>query len=278
MSTVPPQDKITLRNFHTTAILGLDAWSRPSRPQPVTLSISLGRSTANAGISDDISHTFSYGTMCKEVQKCAEGKEFRDIDSLLLTVLNTANEWPGEILKIEVVAPTALLRCGNLGVSMECSLYHHDDAVGSATAEACLSKWTAETQEWCMRGLRCACIIGVNPPERKEKQDVVIELRSTIYRKIDGREGMMQIVRVRGREAHGLWRNMVQQVYEVTEASSFQTLEALAALIAKTCLEVEDALLRIKVNIEKPSALTFVDGAGVEITRDRNWLHNMNKD
>lgn len=32
---------------------------------------------------------------------------------------------------------------------------------------------------------------------------------------------------------------------------------------------------QVTVRIEKPSALTFVHGAGVEIIRDRRWMRNM---
>ncbi len=42
-------------------------------------------------------------------------------------------------------------------------------------------------------------------------------------------------------------------------------------MIAKTALE-GFPFPKITVKVEKPSALTFVDGAGVEITRDRRFL------
>jgi len=62
------------------------------------------------------------------------------------------------------------------------------------------------------------------------------------------------------------WQGMVRRVCEVIEASSFETLEALAELIAKTAT-IEFSTKAITVSIEKPSALHFVDGAGVQITR-----------
>lgn len=52
----------------------------------------------------------------------------------------------------------------------------------------------------------------------------------------------------------------------MVEYSSFETLEALAARIAKTALD-SFPVDEITVSVEKPSALTFVEGAGVEITR-----------
>ena len=57
------------------------------------------------------------------------------------------------------------------------------------------------------------------------------------------------------------------------EPSSFQTLEALAALVAGTCLK-NCSMPQVTVSIEKPSAMTFVEGAGVEITRDRSFLQH----
>ena len=267
MSTVPLQDKITLRNFHTIATLGFDAWSRPSRPQPITLSISLGLPTTTAGISDDLGHSFSYGTMCKDLQRAVEGIEHSGIDELLLGVLWIARKWPGRSLDVEVVAPNALLRCeGGLGVSKRCFRYG-DERDHHVNSHESLDHWTLDAEEWCIKGLKCACVIGVNPPERKEKQNVVIELRC----KNESHE-VTQFADALKKEGNVLWRNMVRRVCDVTEASSFQTLEALAALIAKTCLEVDSHIPRVSVKVEKPSALTFVEGAGVEITRDRNWL------
>ena len=58
---------------------------------------------------------------------------------------------------------------------------------------------------------------------------------------------------------------------QIVEKSTFQTLEALAALLAKTVLQ-DFPMPKVTVKVEKPSALTFVDGAGVEITRTQKLL------
>lgn len=52
------------------------------------------------------------------------------------------------------------------------------------------------------------------------------------------------------------------------EASSFETLEALAAQICAMLLETFP-FPEVTVSIEKPSALAFVEFSGVEITRTR---------
>lgn len=55
---------------------------------------------------------------------------------------------------------------------------------------------------------------------------------------------------------------------QVVEESKFETLEALAAQIS-TALLYEFDIPQITVAVEKPSALTFVEASGVEITRGR---------
>lgn len=57
----------------------------------------------------------------------------------------------------------------------------------------------------------------------------------------------------------------------MVEISTFETVEALATLIARTALE-GFPVPQITVYVEKPSALTFVQGTGVEIVRDQQWI------
>ncbi|KAL6718990.1 trifunctional dihydropteroate synthetase [Lecanora helva] len=260
MSPATFEDSINLRNLHTTAIVGLDAWSRPLRPQPITISISLGLSTYAAGKSDKIDETFSYGTMCKDVSACVEDQEFDGIDSLIGDVSVMAKKWPGRSLEVEIVAEKALLRCERgLGVRVRGKREAGDVYKGRA--------WYIRNKDWFVRNLKCACIIGVNPHERVEKQMVNIDLYVMS-------ENQTEMVRFVGASDIGTfpWGRLAQCVCDKTEASSFETLEALAALIARTCLQIDENMPRIRVKVEKPSALTFVEGAGVEITRDREWL------
>ena len=50
------------------------------------------------------------------------------------------------------------------------------------------------------------------------------------------------------------------------EASAFETLEALATLIASTCLEA-NLVPQVTVAVEKPSALALAEASGVTISR-----------
>lgn len=252
-------DTISLRNLHLVAILGPDAWARPGKPQPIQISLQIGIDTTSAGVSDDITHTFSYGQIAKDVTAKLDGKDFMSIDHLTSELASLAENWPGEVLKIEVLAPKALLRVeGGFGRELVLKRKALKENVMDGSEQLI---WHVANHEWFVKDLRIACIIGVNPHERLEKQSVVVNLR--MQGEADTAAYTKQI-----KEGPEMWRRLVRRVCEVVEPSDFQTLEALTAEIARRVLQGFPAP-RVTVGVEKPSALTFVEGAGVEILRDR---------
>jgi dihydroneopterin aldolase len=54
--------------------------------------------------------------------------------------------------------------------------------------------------------------------------------------------------------------------------STYQTVEALASRVAELVLTGDYKLDEVTVTVEKPSALAFVERAGVEITRSRAFF------
>lgn len=257
-----PMDTISLRNFHMAAVIGHDAWNRPGILQPIVLTLKLLIDTTSAGTSDEIGQTFSYGQMCKDATVLS-GAHFRSVDELTTNLVRIAFEknWPGESLQISLVAPKALLRVEG-GLGREVTLRKQWIESGAPTQQI----WICARHVWQVRELKVACIIGVNPHERLEKQQVAINLE------ILGEHGRDEgDYKEQNGEGKGPWATLVSRVCSVAESSEFQTLEALAALIARTCLE-DFPIPQITVLVEKPSALTFVEGAGVEITRDRSFL------
>ena len=145
-------------------------------------------------------------------------------------------------------------------------------------------EWNMQSYEWMVKDIQIACIIGVNAHERLEKQTVKVNMRIS--------ESNNMNLHAKGGTEH--WQSLVKRVCEVsisffsitslaqelclgnlaqtsskvTETSSFETLEALASMIARTSLN-EFPVQCITISVEKPSAMAFVDGAGVEITRNR---------
>ena len=272
-------DTISVCGLSTTAIIGPDAWNRPRKPQPLVLSLYLTIDTTSAGTSDNVAHTFSYGQMCKDVDAKTRNGDFSSIDHLTSDIASLADDWPGETLKIVVLAPKALLRVEG-GFGREIVLRRRE----IKTNEFKQLVWHVGSHEWFVQGLKVACIIGVNEHERVEKQMVTIRLKMMGEKE---KEDYSEQIR----EGNEMWRRLIRRVCEVSqtvnpqsmavsglylepqvvEASKFQTLEALAALIARTCL-AEFPIPEITVAVEKPSALAFVEGAGVEITRNRRFL------
>lgn len=165
-------DTISLRNFHMTAIIGPDAWNRPDKSQPIMLTLKLLIDTTSAGTSDEISHTFSYGHICKDATVLSGG-HFLSVDELITNLVSIAlaKNWPGEGLQISIVAPKALLRVEG-GLGREVTLRKQLVESGAAKQQI----WCWERHAWLVKDLKVACIIGVNPHERLEKQQVTINL------------------------------------------------------------------------------------------------------
>ena len=200
-----PMDTISLRNFHTRAVIGPDAWNRPGKSQPIVLTLKLLVDTTSAGTSDEIEETFSYGQMCKDVAVLADGR-LRSIDHLIkeLSMIALDHKWPGESLQINVVAPKALLRVEG-GLSREVTL--RKQWIDNEKQPV----WDWKRQVWLIKQLKVACIIGVNPHERLEKQQVTIDLEILSDLGIDKGDSDEQVG-----EGKGLWAALVSRLCSVS--------------------------------------------------------------
>lgn len=105
------------------------------------------------------------------------------------------------------------------------------------------------------------CILGVNPDERREKQDVVVCLALEADLREAGRSDSLE---------HAVdYRAIKKRIVREVEASSYRLVEALAERIAALCLE-DPRVLEARVKVEKPGSLRFARTAGVEIVRSQN--------
>ena len=115
-----------------------------------------------------------------------------------------------------------------------------------------------------IRDLRLRCIVGINPDERVNKQDVVINL--TLYadlRKAGRSDDIADTVD---------YKAVKLAVLELAEKSSFLLVERLAEAIADVCLS-HAGVRRVRVLVEKPAALRFARTVGVEIVRESRETH-----
>jgi len=108
--------------------------------------------------------------------------------------------------------------------------------------------------------LRARCIVGVNEDERREKQDVTINLSIYADLRTPGRTDRF--------EDAVDYRAIKKRVLALVESSSYFLLEALAEAIANACLATP-GVLKVQVRVDKPSALRFARSVGIEIVRER---------
>ena len=104
------------------------------------------------------------------------------------------------------------------------------------------------------------CVIGVYDEERKNKQDVVINI--TLYADL---ETASQTDRL---EDTVNYKEIKQQVIAMVEGSEFFLIERLAGKIAEICLE-NNRVEKVKIKVNKPAALRFAKSVAVEISRNR---------
>ena len=111
-----------------------------------------------------------------------------------------------------------------------------------------------------VRDLVCRCIIGINPEERANKQDVtiniVLEADLSAPCRTDDIDDTVD------------YKQLKKSVLRTVEDSSFLLVERLAQRVAETCLECSK-VDRVRVTIDKPGALRFARSVAVEITRNR---------
>ena len=111
-----------------------------------------------------------------------------------------------------------------------------------------------------IKDLLLRCIIGTNDPERKDKQDVLIniELNSDLS-EAARKDDLAEIAD---------YKAITKQVIHMVESSQFYLVETLAEEIAKICLR-HPKIQRVRVRVEKPGALRFARSVGVEISREK---------
>jgi D-erythro-7,8-dihydroneopterin triphosphate epimerase len=111
-----------------------------------------------------------------------------------------------------------------------------------------------------IRDLALRCIIGVFPAERREKQDVLINIMMECDFSEAARTDLLK---------HAVdYKSLKTQIIAFVEKSRFQLLETLADRIANLCME-DARVHRVTVTVDKPGALRFARSVAVEVTRER---------
>ena len=106
--------------------------------------------------------------------------------------------------------------------------------------------------------LKVKCIIGCNPEERVNEQDLFISVdMNADTRKAGASDNLDDTVN---------YSAVAKQVAAIAIDGKFKLIEALAHGIAEHCLR-DPRITSVTVTIEKPAALRMADAAIVRITR-----------
>lgn len=116
------------------------------------------------------------------------------------------------------------------------------------------------TDKIYVRDLSLRCIIGIYPEERKNRQDVLVNLM------LEG--NFSEAARTDNIEHTANYKTIIKQIISLVEESEFFLVETLAERISEVCL-ADPRVQRATVTLDKPGALRFARSVAVEITRSR---------
>ena len=111
--------------------------------------------------------------------------------------------------------------------------------------------------------LHLRTIIGINPEERTNLQDVLINITLFVDSKKAGETDEINDA--------ANYRTITKNVINLVENSQFFLVEKMASEISKICLSNEK-VVRCIINVQKPSALRFARSVGITIERNRSSI------
>ena len=112
-----------------------------------------------------------------------------------------------------------------------------------------------------IKNLRLRTIIGINDWERKNKQDVIINIK---IRFNAARAGQTDCV-----EDTVNYKTLTKRIIQTVEQSQFYLVEKLAQVILDIAMENPE-VVKAWVEVEKPFALRFADSVSIKLSAQRN--------
>ncbi|PWN90850.1 Dihydropteroate synthase [Acaromyces ingoldii] len=287
-------DSIILSGLSVRLLVGVDGWERV-QPQPVSIDVRVHTDVSQAGQSDHLPYSIHYGILTKELEKHCAGARYRSLEALaegLAKVCIFVCKAPRVTLKVE--KPRSLLHARSAGVQITRTAQDFIKPSSSSSEQAWPETPSADMlnslrlspqSHWATKDvvlvndLEISTILGVNPWERVDKQIVRINLvvfsglerlrQASLLSAKPGRAVPAPPVDVVTRPQN--YRTIVRSITAHVENSNYKTVESLATSIAMVAIG-ENRVERIKVRVDKPSAIMFAECAGVEVERDRDFF------
>ena len=112
-----------------------------------------------------------------------------------------------------------------------------------------------------IKDLLLRAIIGINDDERVKKQDVLVNIElDADCRPAAASDAIEDAVN---------YREIAKRTIDLVETSRFFLVEKLAEEIANVCL-ADPRVMKVRVTVEKPTAVRFAKSVGVSIERGRD--------
>jgi len=112
-----------------------------------------------------------------------------------------------------------------------------------------------------IRDLLVRGIVGINPEERTNRQDIVVNV--TLWADTRGAGASDDIADAVN------YRTVAKAIIRQIEEGQPMLVERLVAEIARLCCESDPRVQALEVTVEKPGALRFARSVGVTIHRSR---------
>ncbi|KAL8278644.1 hypothetical protein RQP46_008936 [Phenoliferia psychrophenolica] len=255
--------------------LPTDLWQRAQKEQPLVLSLSISTSVASEASLDSLqSDSLNYGTVTKCIEAYVAQLSTDDLalevlaDQLAKVILFDAN---APNVRLDLARPRALLSAQSVAVEIYRTRADYPLTQDGTTRQLDPASLNPAGDKLCVRQLRKSIIIGVNPCERVDEQEVLVDLEF-------GTDEMAPGPYTGGvRQGWVAWRQTVKSVESHLAATQPLTIEAITTSIASLVLTPPApsaspspwSITSTSVRLSKPSALVFARYPSVQVVRSR---------
>ncbi|KIJ07690.1 hypothetical protein PAXINDRAFT_177668 [Paxillus involutus ATCC 200175] len=249
MSAAEATDVVFVDTLQLSATIGKDCWDRV-RDQVVLLSIYLHLTPTFLDASartDNVGDSVHYGHLTKAISSRVTKRKgsYTDVHALIEDATEAAFELarePADAIRVVVQLPKQILLAD--GFSVEVTTPKGGIARDGRTVVR-------------VKDLVLPVLIGVNPPERLAKQRVLANI--TFFERAGA-----------GHTGSAVdYPEIVKKMSAEIDNTDFETLEKFVLEIVRTGCLASEAIEAVTVRCQKPSALSFAQSSGVEITRRR---------
>ena len=187
-------DTVILRDLRFDLAIGRDAWRRPGKTQPVSITLSIlpKKNFEAAALEDDVNLTLDYGKLYKKVSGTIKDKQYGNVQGFMIELASIIDEY--KLLNVDIVQPNALLEAaGGL---------HHHLRIDRSVPDHVDATWSVAIKQ-----ISCSCIIGVNPHERMYKQRLMFDV---ILGGVHQLDSSIDAQAVADEELHDMVRDIVE--------------------------------------------------------------------